>query len=139
MEFLAGSERIPQRQHSEMGVAPPKLKRRLSVDEQDSMATKESMSAKSKPEALTTAQVATNFGLVGISCTCAQSTVHWTQTAMVRQQLTAMGGGERLSFPAQVTRIMRDEGVSGLYRGFSAAAVREMSYSTLRFVLHTPS
>ena len=83
-------------------------------------------------------ELATNFGLVGFSCTVAQSTVHWTQTTMVRQQLSAMGGGERLGFPQQVALIAREEGLPGLYRGFSAAAVREMSYSSLRFGLYEP-
>ena len=51
---------------------------------------------------------------------------NWTQTTMVRQQLSAMGGGARLGFPQQVALIAREEGLPGLYRGFSAAAVREM-------------
>jgi len=79
-----------------------------------------------------------NFGLVGTSCVAAQSTVHWTQTTMVRQQLAAMKGGEQLAFPQAVMGIVRAEGISGLYRGFVAAAAREMSYSTLRFGMYEP-
>jgi len=110
----------------------PVLKRRLSVDEQDKMPVV------AQPQSMDKSQLAINFGLVGVSCTCAQATVHWTQTTMVRQQLAAMAGGEKLAFPAQLSLIAREEGIRGLYRGFSAAALREMSYSTLRFGLYEP-
>jgi hypothetical protein len=91
--------------------------------------------AKGRP---TNSELALNFGLVGTSCVAAQATVHWTQTTMVRQQLAAMKGGEQLSFPAAVASIARSEGIAGLYRGFVAAAAREMSYSSLRFGLYEP-
>ena len=91
--------------------------------------------AKGRP---TNSELALNFGLVGTSCVAAQATVHWTQTTMVRQQLAAMKGGEQLGFPAAVASIARSEGIAGLYRGFVAAAAREMSYSSLRFGLYEP-
>lgn len=86
----------------------------------------------------TGSQLGLNFALVGGSCTCAQFTVHWTQTTMVRQQLAAMKGMEKLGFLSQITAIVRDEGMRGLYRGLTAAALREMSYSSLRFGLYEP-
>ena len=86
---------------------------------------------------LTKLQMAINLPLVGSACTVAQWTVHWTQTAMVRQQLAAMAGDPQ-PFVGMVRAIHGAEGVRGLYRGFSAAALREMSYSTLRFGLYEP-
>ena len=86
-------------------------------------------------ERLTSAQMGLNFGLVGMSCTTAQFTVHSTQTTMVRQQLASMRGEAKLGLWQQYLSIFRGEGARGLYRGFSAAATREMSYSSLRFGL----
>lgn len=83
----------------------------------------------------TQSEVLLNFGLVGTSCTIAQGTVHWTQVAMVRQQLAE---GVEPSFVATVRGLYGNEGVPGLYRGFSAAALREMTYSSLRFGLYEP-
>ena len=40
---------------------------------------------------------------------------------------------------AEALAVMRTDGLRGLYRGFSAAAAREMSYSTLRFGLYEPT
>ena len=90
------------------------------------------------PAPLSNRQVALNFGLVGASCTVAQGTVHWTQTTMVRQQLASASAGAEPSFVACVSGIYANEGVTGLYRGFSAAAFREMTYSSLRFGLYEP-
>ena len=92
-----------------------------------------------KPAAqpLTQNQVLLNFGLVGVSCTIAQFSVHWTQTTMVRQQLSAAAGAEP-GFAECLRGIYSAEGLSGLYRGFSAAGFREMTYSSLRFGLYEP-
>ena len=46
--------------------------------------------APSNAKPLTGPEMGLNFGLVGVSCVAAQSTVHWSQTTMVRQQLAAM-------------------------------------------------
>jgi len=110
-----------------------------SLDPAVSLATNMTLQKRATEAAgMSNSQLALNFGLVGTSCTVAQSTVHWTQTAMVRQQLEAMAGGRMLTFPQQVMVIGRTEGLRGLYRGFSAAAAREMSYSSLRFGLYEP-
>jgi len=90
-----------------------------------------------KTDQLTKVQLGLNFGLVGVSCTVSQACVHWVQTTMVRQQLAAMKG-DVLNFPSQFAAISRTEGMCGLYRGFSAAACREMSYSSLRFGMYEP-
>ena len=79
-----------------------------------------------------------NFALVGASCVAAQGTVHWTRTAMVQQQLAGMRGEKPLGMLAQTASIWRGEGVRGLYRGASAAALREATYSSLRFGLYEP-
>ena len=83
-------------------------------------------------------QMGLNFGLVGTSCVVAQGTVHWTRTAMVQQQLAGMRGEVPLGMLAQTASIWRSEGLRGLYRGFSAAALREATYSSLRFGLYEP-
>ena len=126
-----------------------KLKRTVSFDESDTSAPAKTPAklAPVKP-GLTSTQMATNFGLVGISCSCAQLTVHWTQTTMVRQQLAAMAttagsataaaDSAKLGFAAQARQIFNAEGLSGLHRGLSAAVLREMSYSTLRFGCYEP-
>jgi hypothetical protein len=81
-------------------------------------------------------QMGLNFGLVGTSCVAAQGTVHWTRTAMVQQQLAGMRGEVPLGMVAQTASIWQSEGLRGLYRGFSAAALREATYSSLRFGLY---
>jgi solute carrier family 25 protein 14/30 len=87
---------------------------------------------------LTPLEMGVNFGLVGASCVAAQGTVHWTRTAMVQQQLAGMRGEPPLGMLAQTGSIWRSEGIRGLYRGFSAAALREATYSSLRFGLYEP-
>ena len=87
---------------------------------------------------LTPLEMGLNFGLVGASCVAAQGTVHWTRTAMVQQQLAGMRGEVPLGMMAQTSAIFRSEGMRGLYRGFSAAALREATYSSLRFGLYEP-
>ena len=104
--------------------------------------------APSNAKPLTGPEMGLNFGLVGVSCVAAQSTVHWSQTTMVRQQLAAMSAARAaasgaaapapLGMFATTAQIFRTEGVGGLYRGFSAAALRELSYSSLRFGLYEP-
>ena len=73
------------------------------------------------------------LGTAGLSCACSQSTVHWTETTMVRQQLAK--GAEAGNLFSMTARIARTEGVKGLYRGYSAAMLREMTYSSIRFGL----
>lgn len=112
-----------------------------SVDESDESfprSEEKPVAAKPAPPALTQTQVYLNFGLVGTSCTIAQSTVHWTQTTMVRQQLASAASGAEPSFVATLTGLYSSEGVLGLYRGFQSAAFREMTYSSLRFGLYEP-
>ena len=112
-----------------------------SVDESDESfprSEEKPAAAKPAPAALTQTQVYLNFGLVGTSCTIAQSTVHWTQTTMVRQQLASAASGAEPSFVATLTGLYSSEGVLGLYRGFQSAAFREMTYSSLRFGLYEP-
>ena len=112
-----------------------------SVDESDESfprSEEKPVAAKPAPAALTQTQVYLNFGLVGTSCTIAQSTVHWTQTTMVRQQLASAASGAEPSFVATLTGLYSSEGVLGLYRGFQSAAFREMTYSSLRFGLYEP-
>ena len=87
---------------------------------------------------LTPLEMGLNFGLVGASCVAAQGTVHWTRTAMVQQQLAGMRGEVPLGMMAQTSAIFRSEGMRGLYRGFSAAALREATYGSLRFGLYEP-
>lgn len=87
---------------------------------------------------MTPVEMGVNFGLVGASCVAAQGTVHWTRTAMVQQQLAGMRGEQPLGMMQQTAAIWRAEGLRGLYRGFSAAALREATYSSLRFGLYEP-
>jgi hypothetical protein len=54
---------------------------------------------------------------------------------MVRQHLSMGSGG---SLPTVAMRVAKDEGFKGLYRGYSAAILREMTYSSLRFGLYEP-
>ena len=79
-------------------------------------------------------QLRWQLGLAGCACLVAQSSVHWVETTMVRQQLAE----HPKSMPATVGEIARGEGVAALYRGFVAAGLREMSYSSLRFGLYEP-
>ena len=87
---------------------------------------------------MTPEEMGVNFGLVGASCVAAQGTVHWTRTAMVQQQLAGMRGEQPMGMMSQTASIWRSEGIRGLYRGFSAAALREATYSSLRFGLYEP-
>ena len=57
---------------------------------------------------------------------------------MVQQQLAGMRGEVPLGMLAQTASIWQSEGLRGLYRGFSAAALREATYSSLRFGLYEP-
>ena len=107
------------------------------VEARDTSATTSKQQPAAGP-ALTRSQTYLNFGLVGTSCTIAQGTVHWTQTTMVRQQLQSAATGVEPSFVSTLTGIYGDEGLLGLYRGFSSAALREMTYSSLRFGLYEP-
>ena len=72
----------------------------------------------------------------GLSCACSQTTVHWTETTMVRQQLAKKADVGNLY--SMTARIAREEGFRALYRGYSAAMVREMTYSSIRFGLYDP-
>lgn len=74
------------------------------------------------------------LGLSGVSCFWAQLAVHWIETTMVRQQL-APGSTGMLSM---AWAISKEEGPLALYRGISAASLRELSYSSLRFGLYEP-
>ena len=58
----------------------------------------------------------------GLSCACSQTTVHWTETTMVRQQLAKKADVGNLY--SMTARIARQEGVKALYRGYSAAMLR---------------
>ena len=76
------------------------------------------------------------LGTAGLSCCCSQTTVHWTETTMVRQQLAAKGESGNLY--SMTRQIAAAEGVKGLYRGYSAAILREMTYSSVRFGMYEP-
>lgn len=86
---------------------------------------------------LTREQTYVNLGLSGVACSIAQFVVHPVETAMVRQQLTPGGVAVR-GFGSTLGLIASKEGMTGLYRGITAATLREMSYSTLRFGLYEP-
>ena len=75
------------------------------------------------------------LALSGFSCWVAQTTVHWIETTMVRQQLSKTGD---LSMFGMAAKIVREEGFFSLYRGFAASSLREASYSSLRFGLYEP-
>ena len=74
------------------------------------------------------------LGLSGLSCLVAQTTVHWIETTMVRQQLAK----ESIGMMPMAAKIAREEGMSSLYRGYMATVFRELSYSSLRFGLYEP-
>jgi len=76
------------------------------------------------------------LGTAGLSCCCSQTTVHWTETTMVRQQLAAKGESGNLY--SMTRQIAAAEGAKGLYRGYSAAILREMTYSSVRFGMYEP-
>ena len=57
---------------------------------------------------------------------------------MIQQQLAGSRGEKPLGMFAQTGDIWKREGIRGLYRGFSAAALREATYSSLRFGLYEP-
>ena len=78
--------------------------------------------------------LAWQLGLAGAACTVAQGAVHWVETTMVRQQLASV----QQNMVATISNIVKTEGAPALYRGFSAAAMRELSYSSLRFGLYEP-
>ena len=61
--------------------------------------------------------------------------VHWVETTMVRQQLAP---GAQRSMARTIADIVKTEGPLALYRGFAAAGLRELSYSSLRFGLYEP-
>lgn len=86
---------------------------------------------------LTPEQQAINLGLSGLSCSCAQIVVHPVETTMVRQQIVPKGQLVPGFLPT-MGGMAQAEGVHGLYRGITAALLREMSYSTLRFGLYEP-
>ena len=78
--------------------------------------------------------LAWQLGLAGAACTVAQGTIHWVETTMVRQQLAT----NQQNMLRTVQHIVRTEGAPALYRGFAAAGMRELSYSSLRFGLYEP-
>lgn len=82
-------------------------------------------------------QQATNIGLAGVGGVVAQFATHPCETTMVRQQL-AGSYKESGSLLTMSARIVRTEGVTMLWRGFEAAALREIFYSSLRFGLYEP-
>lgn len=86
---------------------------------------------------MTPEQQAINIGLAGIGGVIAQFATHPFETTMVRQQLAGSlaEGGNMLSMSR---RIVDAEGITALWRGYSAAAIREIFYSSLRFGLYEP-
>ena len=78
--------------------------------------------------------LAWQLGLAGAACTVAQGTIHWVETTMVRQQLAT----NQQNMLRTIQHIVRTEGAPALYRGFAAAGMRELSYSSLRFGLYEP-
>ena len=50
--------------------------------------------------------------------------MHWVETTMVRQQLAVT----QSNMVSTISHIVKTEGAPALYRGFSAAAMRELSY-----------
>mmetsp|Transcript_9485 Transcript_9485/g.24988 ORF Transcript_9485/g.24988 Transcript_9485/m.24988 type:complete len:302 (+) Transcript_9485:91-996(+) len=82
-------------------------------------------------------QQAMNVGLAGLGGVAAQFATHPCETTMVRQQLAGSlkEGGSMLSM---ASKIVRTEGIPMLWRGFEAAAIREVFYSSLRFGLYEP-
>ena len=78
--------------------------------------------------------LAWQLGLAGLAGFVAQGTVHGIETTMVRQQLAS----KPLHMVATARAIVGAEGVASLYRGFAAAGLRELSYTSLRFGLYEP-
>lgn len=57
---------------------------------------------------------------------------------MVRQQLYGGGKGGNTTVASAALHLLRTEGLHGAYRGYSAAMLREATYSSLRFGLYEP-
>uniref|UniRef100_A0A6U4ULH9 Mitochondrial carrier protein n=3 Tax=Hemiselmis andersenii TaxID=464988 RepID=A0A6U4ULH9_HEMAN len=82
--------------------------------------------------------------MAGVSSTVAQCCVHGVETIKVRMQVEGnapRGPGVPLKYPNVYhggLYLYQHEGVAGLYKGITAAALREMSYSSLRFGLYEP-
>lgn len=67
----------------------------------------------------------------------ASSTIHPIDLTKVRMQLLGEGGkGPKLNLVQVATTVVREEGISALYAGLSAALMRQAVYGTARIGLH---
>ncbi len=84
---------------------------------------------------------ATQVGLAGCSNALAAACTNPIDVTKVRLQMHGegmRGGTASYGVLATFSRIVRDEGVAGLYRGLSSSLVREMSYSGIRMGMYEP-
>jgi solute carrier family 25 protein 14/30 len=73
----------------------------------------------------------------GVAGVFAQSVVQPIETLKVRLQADSTPPKYK-SMPHAFRLVVTDEGMAGLWKGMSPAALRELSYSTLRFGLYKP-
>mmetsp|Transcript_52625 Transcript_52625/g.128593 ORF Transcript_52625/g.128593 Transcript_52625/m.128593 type:complete len:309 (+) Transcript_52625:289-1215(+) len=81
--------------------------------------------------------------MAGGSSVIAQFFTHPVETIKIRMQVegSTVVPGQAPKYAnvfSGTTYVMKHEGMTGLYKGMSAAALREMSYSSLRFGLYEP-
>eukprot|EP01063_Lacrimia_lanifica_P008083 TRINITY_DN15212_c0_g1_i1.p1 TRINITY_DN15212_c0_g1~~TRINITY_DN15212_c0_g1_i1.p1 ORF type:complete len:287 (+),score=76.42 TRINITY_DN15212_c0_g1_i1:84-944(+) len=86
---------------------------------------------------------AVRVALAGVSATTAQLACQPIETVKIRLQLRdprdpASPLRHYTSFRAGVAALVRDEGTAALWKGMAPAALREMSYSALRYGLFVP-
>ena len=84
------------------------------------------------------------LGLAGLSATAAQTVCQPIETVKIRLQLRVDSLGTRSPYHGYqgiwsgAKLIVRREGVAGLWKGMAPSALREMSYSSLRYGLFLP-
>jgi solute carrier family 25 oxoglutarate transporter 11 len=78
-----------------------------------------------------------NFVLGGLASCTATITVHPIDVVKTRMQLSGEGGEKRVHKTAfhAIYNIVTKEGFGNLYKGLSAAILRQLTYSTVRFGL----
>eukprot|EP00960_Hanusia_phi_P055312 762935-Hanusia_phi.AAC.3 len=80
--------------------------------------------------------------MAGLASVVAQTCTQPVEVVKTRLQISGEVGAAAHktynSFLGSATMVARNEGFFGLYKGMSAAALREMSYSSLRFGLYEP-
>jgi len=100
---------------------------------------RQTMTAKiSAPKKVAASDDIVRMMLGGLSAVVAQSIVQPIETAKVRLQNDTQNPRKYKNLPQTFVVIFNEENLRGFWKGMAPSALRELSYSTLRFGLYTP-